>query len=171
MPLQNRDGLAVKGAGEVTELEYKEFIYKRAETVRNQKDLSALIREITSYNHHYGTIIYGCMGAMKAAFNVVNRSPQGGISGWQAGYLGWECVMEFMSIKPPCRLQDFNNLLYPQYADSFEKTISMATWKDLQAKAAKNLENERKYASPNVMAHWKNIVAGEIPFGFQIKND
>lgn len=154
----------------MTELEYKELIYKKASAVRNQKDLSALIREITSYDHDYGTIVYGCMAAMEAAFNVVNRSPQGGITGFQASCLGWECIRKFMSIEPPCRLQDFNNLLYPQYADRFEKTISDEIWKDIQAKAQEKLDKEKRHAHPDVVAHWKKIVAGEIPFGFQINN-
>lgn len=155
----------------MTEQEYREFIYKKADTVRNRTDLSDLVRQIISYNHDYGTIVYGCMAAMKAAFNAVNRSPQGGISGFQAGAIGWECVREFMSIEPPSRILDFNNLLYPQYADKFEKTISADAWKDLQAKAKKNLDDKDEHVSPRVIAHWEKIVAGEIPFGFQIKED
>lgn len=105
----------------MTEQEYKEFIYKKAEEINSEEALLDLIKEIKEFNHDYGTIIYGCMAAMIAAFKVINNGPRGGITGFQAGFLGWECVHKFMMINGPCRIIDYNNMLFPQYADEFEK--------------------------------------------------
>lgn len=151
----------------MTEKEYKEMVYDKASKVKNKKELNNLLDEIIEYGHDYGSIVYGCMAAMKAAFNVVERSPNGGITGFQAGCIGWECVHEFMMTKPPCKLIDYNNMLYPQYQDKFEKTISQTTWDALQKKAGENL-NEKRSASDNIVAHWQSVRDGKIPFGFTI---
>jgi hypothetical protein len=152
----------------MTEFEYKEMIYKKAGEVRSQKDLAKLLKEVLDYQHDYGTIVYGCMAAMKAAFSVVNRSPQGGITGFQASCLGWECIQEFMSVKPPCRILDYNNLLYPQYASKFEKVISQDAWNDLRKKAEEKLKDKNELVHPSVVKHWQSIAAGQLPFGFRV---
>lgn len=151
----------------MTEREYKEHIYAKAKEVKTQKDLGKLIDEIGSYNHDYGTIVYGCMAAMKAAFNVVNNSPNGGITGFQAGCLGWECVREFMMVDGPLRLIDYSNMLYPQYADSFQSTITRECWAKVQEKAGERLKVQ-PHANPTVVAHWQSIVDGKIPFGMTV---
>lgn len=150
------------------ELEYKEQIYKKADDVKTEADLVKLLRDITQFHHDYGTIVYGSMAAMKAAFNVVNNGPQGGITGFQAGCLGWECVHEFMMIKPPCKIVDYSNMLYPQYAAKFNRTISKSVWGHLQKEAARLL-TESDIASSHCQNHWKSIVAGEVPFGFEVE--
>lgn len=154
----------------MTEQEYKEQIYAKVKTVETKDDLVNLIDEITSYKHDYGTIVYGCMAAMKAAFRVVDNGPQGGITGFQAGCLGWECIHEFMAIDSPARLVDYNHMLYPQYQDNFEKTITSDTWDHLQKKAKEELASGKaEGAHPDVVGHWKTIAEGRIPFGYSIK--
>lgn len=153
----------------MTEKEYREHIYKKAEEVKTDADLSVLIKEIKEYEHDYGTIVYGCMAAMIGAFNVVNRGPTGGITGFQAGCLGWEAVKKFMSISGPARIIDYENLLYPQYARTFDKTISPETWSYVQEKAKENLAKGPEHAHPNVIAHWKAIEAGKIPFDLTVR--
>lgn len=148
---------------------YRDEVYKLAGEVRSREDLDKLLAQITAYPHDYNTIVYGCMAAMKGAFNYVNRSETGGITGFQAGCLGWECVREFLSIDGPVRLQDFKNLLYPQYADRFQKVISPDTWEWVQKKAVESL-TESPDAHPNVVAHWKSIIKGKVPFGFVVKD-
>lgn len=152
----------------MSEKKYKEMIFAKAEKVKTKRDLSKLIDEISSFGHDYGTIVYGCMAAMKGAFNVVNRGKSGGITGFQAGCLGWECVREFLMINGAAKLLDYDNLLYPQYADKFEKRISSEVWKDIQKKAKERLKEET-LAAPRVVEHWKSIAAGKLPFGFQIQ--
>jgi hypothetical protein len=67
----------------------------------------------------------------------------------------------------PLRLLNYENLLYPQYEDKFEKIISKDTWEWLQKEAKKKLKER---AHPIVKKHWKNIVAGNIPFGFKVED-
>ncbi len=152
-----------------TEKEYKEHIYPKADLVKTPKDFEKLLKEITEYNHDYGTIVYGCMAAMKAAFKLVNNSPYGGITGVQASCLGWELIQEFMMVKFPCKLTDYNNMLFPVYEDKFQKNINNDTWKHLQSEAKKNLAEKNEHGPhPRVEAHWKSIVNGEIPFGYTV---
>lgn len=153
----------------MTEREYKDQIYKKADKVKSKPDLNALLKEIVEFNHDYGTIVYGCMAAMKAAFNVVNNGPQGGITGFQAGCLGWECVREFLSIRGPAKLLDYENMLFPQYRSHFTKTISASIWRHLQSEAKKNLAEPRGVSE--VRAHWQSIVDGRVPFGYRVEED
>lgn len=152
----------------MTEQEYKEMIYKKAEAVKTETDLSALLKEITEYKHDYGTIVYGVMAAMTGAFKVVNDSPNGGITGFQASCLGWECIRKFMMVEGPLRIMDFNNMLYPQYQDSFEKVMPIDTWEKLKEKAQERLKEEI-HANTKVKAHWQSIADGKIPFGWETK--
>lgn len=154
----------------ITEQEYKQMINEKAEKVQTKEDLDCLIDEIENFGHDYGTIVYGCMAAVIGAFNVVNRSPSGGITGFQASCLGWECVHRFIGIKSPAKIMDYNTMLYPQYADKFDKTISMSTWIHLKDEA-KRLLAENTTAHHLVIDHWNRIIAGHIPFGYSLKPD
>lgn len=151
----------------MTEFEYRDQIYKKAADVKTKDDLDAVLTEIRTHAHDYSTIVYGCAAAMKAAFNYINRSDAGGITGFQAGCLGWEIIKEFMFIKGPARLVDYENMLYPQYQRKFSKTITPDTWEHLQKKA-KELIGEERNVHPDVLAHWKSIAAGDIPFGYAL---
>lgn len=67
-------------------------------------------------------------------------------------------------------------MLYPQYEYKFTgRTISSDTWAALQKSAKENLEedekNENYRAHPRVIAHWKSIADGKVPFGYTVKDD
>ena len=68
-------------------------------------------------------------------------------------------------------LIDYDNMLYPQYAYKFEKTIAPNTWKSLQEAVREKIEQDGEYAHPEVLKHWKSIADGIVPFGYQIKED
>lgn len=68
----------------------------------------------------------------------------------------------------PLRLQDYSNMLFPQYADSFTE-ISKETWEWLQGQAQKNIDEGRD-VHPNVAAHWQSIVNGVVPFGYKVSS-
>jgi len=154
--------------GKLTEKEYKEQVYELADKVKTSEDLRGLLADISTYNHDYGTIVYGCAAAMRGAFNVINKGASGGITGFQAGCLGWQLVEDYMSIKAPARILDFKNMLYPQYEAEFQKTISKDAWELLQKKDKKQIE-ETERVHPDVLAHWNSIVEGNIPFGWTLK--
>ena len=52
----------------INEQEFKTDFYAKAAKVKTKEQLNALIDEITAFGHDYGTIVYGCMAAMKAAW-------------------------------------------------------------------------------------------------------
>jgi len=149
---------------------YKEEIETKAKAVKTKEDLDNLLSEITSKDHDYDSIVRACWAAMLGAFNYVNRSSVGGVTGFQAGFIGWSAIMEFMSIKKdsPVRIVQYDNMLYPQYREEFNKTISQETWEYLQKEARKNLEKNTS-ARPRVIEHWQSVVDGKVPFGYEVR--
>ena len=66
------------------------------------------------------------------------------------------------------RILNYDDMLFPQYKDEFDKTISKDTWELLQKEARENLKDLR-FASYEVAEHWKSIVRGNVPFGYKVK--
>ena len=139
--------------------------------------LTELIRHLTEdYEHDYGTIVHACTAAAIAAVRVINNSDQGGITGFQAGAIMWEFIRHWNHGDNKCgmRLINFDNLLYPQHADQFEKTLTEGTWKALQEEAKTRLSAKpvvHPDAADAVVDHWKSIADGVVPFGFVVKED
>lgn len=129
--------------------------------------LPEFIRKLTEdYQHDYGTICHAVAAAAVAGAWSVERSPCGGITGFQAGAIMWEFMRHWNHVKGPARLLDYNDLLYPQYENKF-RTISDETWQHIKDQARKNLD-ENGEAHPAVVAHWQSIMSGEVPFGLAI---
>ena len=104
--------------------------------------LPAFLRDLTeNYSHDYGTICHVIAIAAIAAAWAVDHSPQGGITGFQAGCIMWEFIRNwnYSSNKTGLRLIDYDNFLYPQYEDRYQKTISKDTWEAIQKEAKANL--------------------------------
>lgn len=155
----------------MNEQDYKTYIYDKAKKVENKEDLDALLKEvIESKDLDYGKIVYAICGCMKATFNYINRSNVGGITGFQAGFVGWEMVREYLchTNKTALKIIDYDNLLYPQCKENFDKTISEELWLTLQELAKKELK-EHPDAHPRVIKHWESIVKGKVPFGYKVK--
>lgn len=133
-------------------------------------DLPEFLRELSEdYQHDYGTICVAIGAAAVAAAWAMEKSPQGGITGFQAGAITWEMIQGWngsMIGETGARLQNFDDLLFPQYAEKFT-SIGSDTWKRLQEKAAANLR-EKSHAHPNVIAHWRSVAEGNVPFGLHI---
>jgi len=90
------------------------------------------------YQHDYGTICHAIVAAAIASANAVDRSPVGGITGFQAGAVMWGFVRawNFTSNKIGLKMLDYDNFMYPQYADQFDKTITSDIWQSMQKQAA-----------------------------------
>jgi hypothetical protein len=82
----------------------------------------------------------------------------------------WEYIQHWAGKKPPLRLLEMDNMLYPQYKYMFEKTIDKSTFEYLQAQARNNLNN-RDFANSSIRKHWQSIVNGKVPFGYKIKEE
>lgn len=157
----------------MTEKEYKKYIYDKAKEVKTKEDLDALLKEvIESKDLDYGKIVYAMCGCMKATCNYIDRSPVGGITGFQAGFIGWEMIREYLihNNELGMKILDFDNLLYPQYKYKFDKVIDKDLWNTLKEQAKKKLK-ECPDAHPNVIKHWEKIVNGKVPFGFKVKDE
>lgn len=142
---------------------------EEASNIETPDQLAAFVTKLTTeYEHDYGTICHAMHAAMKAAMRVVDKSPQGGITGFQASCIGWMQVSDLFMIRKedPVRLVNYADLLFPQYEEKFT-SISAKTWEHLQAEAKKNLA-EGGDAHPDVHAHWQSIAAGSVPFGLRV---
>lgn len=131
------------------------------------------------YSHDYGTICHAIAIAAYAAARVVDNGPQGGITGFQAGAVMWEFIRLWKHIDGPCRLLQYDKMLYPQYDEHYARTISKSTWEWLQKEAKTKLAEAAKQQlvasevtpSPVVLAHWQSIVDGTVPFGYIVDKD
>jgi hypothetical protein len=109
--------------------------------------LPALLSELTEkYQHDYGTICHAVAIAAIAAAWAVDHSPTGGITGFQEGAIMWEFIREWncSSNKTGLRLVDYDNFLYPQYADKFQKVLGKDTWQAIQKEAQRKIEEANK---------------------------
>ncbi len=105
--------------------------------------LPEFLKELSEkYSHDYGTICHAVAIAAIAAAEAMNKSDQGGITGFQAGAVMWEFVRSWNNSgnKTGLRLMDYDNFLYPQYSDHFEKTLPPSAWESIQGEAAKNIK-------------------------------
>lgn len=158
----------------MTEKEYKDYIYKKAEEVKTKEDLDKLLDEVINCKElDYGKIVYAMSACMKATLNYINRSNVGGITGFQAGFIGWEMVREYLVSSNKCGLKliNYDDMLYPQNKYRYEKTISKDVWNALQEQAKKNLQDKERDPHPRVLKHWKKIAKGKVPFGYKVKEE
>lgn len=145
--------------------------YEDAKRVQTPADLLVFVEKLTTeYAHDYGTICHAITAAAIAAGKTVDRSPSGGITGFQASAVMWEFIRHWMHYEGPMRLLEFGDMLYPQYEEKFAKTISPSTWRWIQEEAKKVRETNSCMAE-EVAKHHDRIIAGEVPFGYEVKGD
>lgn len=125
------------------------------------------------YGHDYGTICHALTAGAIATAWAMDRAPQGGITGFQAGFIMWGFIRHWSYESNKCgmKIVDYDNMLYPQYEHKFEKTISESVWKILQDEAKKKLDKVDKYTHEAVVQHWRSIVDGKVPFGYKVVNE
>ena len=150
-------------------LEKEWFKEANQQTIETLPDFLNHLTE--DYYHDYGTICHAITAAALAAVNAVDKTSQGGITGFQASCIMWDFIRQWMYPNNTCglKLVDYDNMLFPQYSDHFEKTISPEAWNKVQARA-KELLAETADAHPVVRAHWQSIVDGQVPFGYVVKD-
>ena len=70
-------------------------------------------------------------------------------------------------------VRDWDDMLYPQCAHKFEKTIPQHTFDVLQETAKTRLKEALNSDLPlhtDVLKHWVSIISGEVPFGYTIED-
>ena len=147
--------------------------YKEARNIRTKEEFCAFIDKLDlKYGHDYGTICHAVAAAALAGAWVMERTDQGGITGFQSGAVMWEFIQHWMGKGGPMRLVDYEDMLYPQYEPKFDKAISQETADWLKVEAQKLIDRPgQDTIHPDVMAHWKNIAAGNLPWGFTVKEE
>lgn len=95
-----------------------------------------------------------------------------GITGFQASFVMWDFIKSWSYEDNKCGLKivDYDNMLYPQYEDKFDKVIPKETWELLQKQAEQELKESGYYANLNVVDHWSSIMNGRVPFGYKVKD-
>ena len=125
---------------------------------------------MNDYGHDYGTVCHAFAACALATIHACNKAEQGGITMFQASAVMWDIVGQLLYPNNKCglRMIDYDDMLYPQYDDKFDKTIDSYTFNALQNEAKELLEKDS--AHPHVIAHWQSIVDGVVPFGYKIKD-
>ena len=153
------------------EFEVKAQLEKERKDIKSFDDLVAFLQRVKdNCNTGYGTAPRAiAQAALATAWYLASDF---GITGFQAGCTMWDFIRDWSYSGNKCGLKivDYDNMLYPQYDDHFEKTIKRYTFEALQNVAKDNLENSSKYTSPAVINHWKSIVDGNVPFGYVIED-
>lgn len=133
------------------EMKIQEEWYKEARDMTIDKLPDFLNKLTDQYHHDYGTICHAVAAAAIGAAWAVEKSPAGGITGFQAGAIMWEFIRQwnFSYNKTGLRIIDYDNFLYPQYAEKFDKVLSADVWKAIQKEARAKVEEAdeayRKY--------------------------
>lgn len=143
----------------------------RAKECNSMEEFQQLYHDIfEECEHDYGTICHAITAMCRAALHMCNRSPQGGITFYQANAIMWMFICdEFMpNNELGLRLIDWDDLLYPQYEDHFKLQIPRNTFDKLRKTAEHFLETNEQ-AHLDVKKHWERIVAGEVPFGLTVE--
>lgn len=158
------------------EMRLQDKWYEEARYMKPEKFQDFFRHLSEDYEHDYGTVCHAMAAIGLAAMWAFNNSDgaRGGITGFQSGIVLWQVIKEWEFRDNECglRLQDMDNLLYPQYAYHFN-SISQRQWTAVQEKARKCIEENKKNgtAHPDIVEHWKSIVNGIVPFGLHIRGE
>ena len=68
------------------------------------------------------------------------------------------------------RMLAWDDMLYPQHEDQFQKKMSPAIWTMIQEMARQRLEDDLKFVHPDVKAHWEMLVVADgPPWGWELE--
>lgn len=128
----------------MTEKEFREKYYDEV-SKQTLETLPKFIEKMLNEKLGYGSVCCAVAASALAAAWAANRSPKGGITGFQACAVMWEFVRQwnYKSNKIGLRIVDYDNLLYSQYEDRFTSpTISQNQFDILQKEAKRLLQED-----------------------------
>lgn len=154
------------------EMKEHEKWYEEATEITLEELPSFINHLVNDYGHDYGTICHAMTAGAIATMWAMDKEDCGGITGFQANAIMWLFIRHWIKRhnKVGLKLVDYDYLLYPQYRDDFDKVLQPSTFAKLQEAAKENLQDS-EHAHPSVIAHWKSIVDGIAPFGYEVKKD
>ena len=147
----------------------KEQLENERKDIQTFDDLVDFLQRVKdNYNTGYGTAPRAIAQAVLAVAWYL--SSEFGITGFQAGCVMWDFIRGWSYRHNKCgmKIVDYDKMLFPQYYDEFEKTISKDTFDALQKEAKRRLREET--CSLNVAKHWESIANGEVPFGYVVRD-
>lgn len=157
---------------ERNEFDAKKELEEERENIKSFDNLVNFLQRIKdNYNTDYGTAPRAiAQAALATAWYLASDF---GITGFQAGFVMWDFIRDWNYRDNKCgmRIIDYDSMLYPQYDNYFQKTISKEAFESLQKESKRLLEDKKDYAHPNVIKHWQSIVDGKVPFGYVVKDD
>lgn len=145
--------------------------FDKAVNIKTPEQLAEFAKELLiDTQHDYGTVCHA-VGAIALAGAWLGANIQG-ITGFQAGFILWDFIKQWNYSDNKCglRIINYDNMLYPQYKNEFDKTITKERFKLIQKEASKLLRTHRT-AHSDVIKHLKSIVDGNLPFGYIIKEE
>ena len=144
---------------------------KRAKSIKSPEELAEFAEELLEKADSYELCCYATTYMALAGSYLISNTL--GITNWQASSAMWLFIKNwnFKDNKLGLKLLDYDLLLYPQYKNYFDKTITSKQFKELQKIAEKRLEDNTIEPHPDVKKHWESIIVGKVPFGFKIKDD
>lgn len=157
---------------ESSEFELKKSLEEKRKSIKTFEDLTAFLEYVkNNCNSGYGEAPRAIAQASLAVAWYLSSAY--GITGFQASCAMWDFIQGWTKTHNECglRLVDYDDMLFPQYNYKFDKIISSDVWKNLQEQAEKLLADKTDYVHPNVLAHWKSIVDGKVPFGYSVTEE
>ncbi len=102
---------------------------------------------MNDYGHDYGTICHVLAAGSIATAWAMNAHKNGGITGFQSGAVMWEFIRQWNYTNNKCGLKivDYDNFLYAQYEDSFQKTMSQSNFDAIKKEAINKIKEADEY--------------------------
>lgn len=119
------------------------------------------------YEHDAKSIVLATCIGMVAAGNMVRTETDTEQSSAQ---IFWTLADLIEPPRGPRKLIDFGDMLYPTSVNAFTKTIPSPVVNWLQGRARifiADVKAKKIAASPETITHWRNIIAGIMPFGYR----
>ena len=155
----------------MNEFEVRDKLESDRKEIKSFEDLVNFLKEVKECKFDYGVAPIAISQAALATAWYFTRVFE--ITYSQANFVMWDFITGWLYSGNKCGLKivNYDDMLYPQYVEKFEKTVSSGKWFMIQKQAKKNLKDYTKYTHPDVISHWESIANGIIPFGYSIKND
>lgn len=123
---------------------------------KTEADLADVVGALAERQHTYGTCVYAISIAATSAFNFIAHKL--GVTGFQASCADMDVLRRTRGYKHGFSIQDYGNLLYPQYCDEGHfpswRDLIDKNKEDLGAAARKLLSDAGEHTHPNVKEHW-----------------
>ena len=147
----------------------RDNMYKLAKQ-QTPKTIGKFINDVMSMDDiDYGNVIDCIAACAITGAAAADNHKRGGITGFQAGYVMWRFIRNYMYENNKCglRMIDWDNMLHHQEENSFNKVIPQDTFERLQKQAKEEIQI--KWLSEKQKQHLQNIIDGIPPFGYSIK--